>query len=64
VDSAVAQRVGAAFEALLLQQLLAPLARDDAALGSYGSTFLAQSIADRDALGFGAALVRVLERRP
>jgi hypothetical protein len=62
VDSAVAQRAGAVFEALLLQQVLEPLARADAALGGYGTACVAERIACGDAGGFGAAIARALER--
>jgi hypothetical protein len=61
VDSAAAARVGAAFEALLLARVLEPLAQG-AALGSFGTTFLAQTVAERDVRGFGAAIALLLER--
>jgi hypothetical protein len=62
VDSLSARRLGAAFETLLLVPLLEPFAGTDAPLGSFGSSCLAQSIADRDQSGFGSLLARMLER--
>ncbi|HEY9085138.1 MAG TPA: hypothetical protein VIN40_04245 [Candidatus Tyrphobacter sp.] len=62
MDSAIARRAGAVFEALLLQQMLEPIARGEEALGEYGAACVAQSIARDDAHGFGAAIARVLER--
>jgi len=42
---------------------LAPLARSDAALGRLGMAYVAQSVAEHDARGFGAAIAAWLERR-
>lgn len=59
----MARRIGVVFEAFLLQPLLEPLARTDAALGAYGAACVAQSISRDDTRGFAAAIARVLERR-
>jgi hypothetical protein len=56
VDSQGAQRIGVAFEAMLLQMALRPLAAGVDALGDYGIGLLAQSIAEHDAGGFGALI--------
>jgi hypothetical protein len=50
------QRVGAAFEALLLEALLRPMVRDADAFGGFGATAVAQSIALHDSTGFGALI--------
>jgi hypothetical protein len=63
VDSAAARQAGVVFEAMLLQMTLAPLARSDAAFGRLGMAYVAQSVAEHDARGFGAAIAAVLERR-
>ena len=61
VDSLDARRVGATFEAMLVQQVLAPLTKSCDILGDYGSSELANAIARRDADGFGALLARQLD---
>ncbi len=63
MDSAAAAQAGVVLEAMLVQTTLAPLARSDAALGSLGVAYLAQSVAQRDARGFGAVIAALLERR-
>lgn len=62
MDSLEARRAGAAFETLLLVPLLEPLAGEDAPLGTFGASCLAESIAGCDGAGFGATLARLLER--
>ncbi len=63
MDSATLRSVGAAFEAMLLQQCLAPLANGAGPVGSVGMASLAQAIAERDEAGFGAALATQLADR-
>lgn len=61
VDSTDAGRIGATFEAMLVQQIITPLTKSCDVLGDYGSTELATAIARRDAGGFGALLAQQLE---
>ncbi|MGC2130939.1 MAG: hypothetical protein WA629_12690 [Candidatus Aquilonibacter sp.] len=61
MDSLAAQRVGMTLEALFLTTALKPLAASFDALGDYGVGALAQSIAQRDSLGFGALIAARLE---
>ena len=63
MDSASLLRVGAAFEAMLLQQCLAPLAKESDPMGSVGLTSLAQTTAEGDSGGFGGALAAQLGER-
>ena len=63
MDSLAAQRVGTTLEALFLATALRPLAAEFDALGGYGIDALAQSIAERDANGFGATLAASLAGR-
>jgi hypothetical protein len=60
MDSATASRVGAAFEALLVEPVLARLFAESA-FGEYGAGLVAQAAAQRDAHGFGALVARCLE---
>ncbi len=63
MDTSSAQRVGIAFETLLLSSVLKPLAAGfDNALGDYGTSVIAQSIAEHDRNGFGALIARSVER--
>jgi hypothetical protein len=59
VDSATALRLGAAFEALLIEPMLAPLVTRGA-FGEYGAGLIAEAIAERDSRGFGALVARRL----
>lgn len=61
MDSAAAHRAGAAFEAMLLKDVLAPLTRGTQGLGDFGANALAQTIAEHDANGFGALIAARLE---
>lgn len=49
-----AHRVGAAFEALLLEALLKPMASGAGEFGDVGLAAVAQHVAEADAHGFGA----------
>ncbi|MBV8149063.1 MAG: hypothetical protein JO092_08235 [Candidatus Eremiobacteraeota bacterium] len=60
MDSATASRIGAAFEAMLVEPMLAPLAAK-CPFGQYGAGLIAQEIARRDAHGFGALVAAWLE---
>jgi len=60
VDNAT-QRVGAAFESLLLAEMLEPLAKENDAFGDYGVTVVAQSIAAHDTHGFAALIAKRLD---
>lgn len=62
VDSVAARRVGAAFEAMMFAQCLAPLSKTMDAVGDYGIDALARSVAERDSNGFGALIAARLER--
>jgi hypothetical protein len=62
VDSAAALKVGVALEALLLQPMLQPMARQFDALGSYGIGLIAQRVAENDNHGFAELVARRLER--
>ncbi|HVA27475.1 MAG TPA: hypothetical protein VNF68_04810 [Candidatus Baltobacteraceae bacterium] len=57
------QRVGVAFESLLLEAILRPALAGNAAFGDYGVTALAQSISARDTHGFGALMAARLDER-
>jgi hypothetical protein len=57
------RQVGVVFEAIVLEQCLAPIARGNDALGDYGIGALAQSIAERDAHGFGTLLGQLERER-
>ncbi len=56
VDSIAARQVGAAFEAMLLEECLKPLAQGNDSLGNYGIEAVSRAIAQHDAVGFGAVL--------
>lgn len=60
MDSAAARRVGMAFEAMLLTQVLRPLSHCEGAVESYGVEAAARAIAERDRAGFGAIIARRL----
>jgi hypothetical protein len=55
------QRVGAALESLLLEQMLKPMSAGDDALGDYGLSAVARVIAERDTHGFGALIAARLD---
>ena len=57
------QRVGVAFESLLLEAMLRPMFARSDAFGDYGVTAVAQTIAARDTHGFGALLAARLDGR-
>jgi hypothetical protein len=57
------RRVGATFEALLLEEMLKPMARGSDAFDGCGLAAMAQSIAERDSHGFGALLAAQLDDR-
>ncbi len=63
MDTVGVNRLGAALESMLLEQCLAPLAKDGDPVASFGITSLAQSIAEQDKAGFGAALAAQLGDR-
>ncbi len=63
MDSRVARLAGAQFEALLLERVLAPMQEAFGQAGDIAVAAYAQSIADRDADGFGALVAGALERR-
>jgi predicted phosphoribosyltransferase len=60
VVDATASRVGAAFEAMLVEPMLAPLVAE-CAFGQYGAGLIADEIARHDSCGFGALVARWLE---
>jgi hypothetical protein len=60
VDSAGAARIGAAFEAMLIEPMLGSFG-EASAFGAYGAGLLADEIARRDTRGFGALVARALE---
>ena len=60
--SGAARRIGAQFEGLLLQQMLAPLAQSLGDAGQFALGPLAQSMAARDVGGFGKLVSVALER--
>ena len=62
MDNVAARRVGAQFEGLLIEQLLAPLGASFAEIATLSLAPLAQSIAEHDGNGFGALLAAWLER--
>ena len=55
------QRVGAALESLLLEQMLKPMSAANDALRDYGLGAVAQMIAERDTHGFGALIAARLD---
>ena len=62
MDYIVARQAGAAFEALMLERMLAPL---QASFGEFGDVVVgacARSIAQSDAGGFGSLVMHALER--
>jgi predicted phosphoribosyltransferase len=62
VDSRVAQRLGAQFEAVMLERVLAPM---QGAFGQFGEVALgacARTIAEHDAGGFAALIATALAR--
>jgi hypothetical protein len=63
VDSASLSRVGATFEALILEQVLEPITQGNDAVGGYALMSVAQTIAERDSRGFGALLASRLTGR-
>lgn len=63
MDNAAARQAGTVFETLVVQMLLAPLAREESVLGAYGTACIAESIARADGRGFGALVAQALERR-
>ena len=63
MHSVASHQAGVAFEAMLLEEFFKPLEKDFDAVGSYGIALLAQTIAQRDARGFGALLATRLNDR-
>ena len=62
MDYVIARQAGAAFEALMLEQMLAPL---QASFGEFGDVVVnacARSIAQSDAGGFASLVTRALEQ--
>jgi len=61
VDSAIAARAGAEFEAMLIEPMLGSVFQESA-FGQVGAGLVAEAIARCDTRGFGALVARWLER--
>jgi hypothetical protein len=62
VDSTAALKAGVAFETMLLEPILQPIAGQADSLGAYGIGLLAQRIAEQDTHGFAALIAARLEK--
>jgi hypothetical protein len=62
VDKIAAAHVGMALESILLETALEPLTDAFGSLGSFGTSAIAQSLAQHDRSGFGALIAEQLAR--